>query len=239
MCTVTYLPSENEGFILTSNRDEKLARPSAFLPEFVEINQQSVLAPIDAKAKGTWIATTQYQTVCLLNGAFEPHLPKEKYRQSRGWVVLDAFKYSDFSLFLEDYDFSDIEPFTLVMVQHQPRILMELVWDGALKTITQKDPNQSYIWSSVTLYPPEVVRQRKQWFEEFLEKKMQRFGESNIIDFHRFGGNGDKKNDILMNRNNEFLTVSITSILADSAEKRMQYFDLVNKQDKQMQIGGW
>lgn len=230
------MPSENEGFILTSNRDEKLARPSAFLPDFVNINQMEVLAPIDAKAKGTWIATALHQTVCLLNGAFVPHIPKEKYRQSRGLVVLDAFKYADFPSFIEEYDLTDIEPFTLVMVNHHPRTLTELIWDGTKKTISEKNPTDSFIWSSVTLYSPSIVAQRKQWFQEFLQHSSDGFKQENIIDFHRFGGTGDKKNDILMNRNNAFLTVSITSIFSNQEQKHLHYFDLVNEKEKQINL---
>jgi hypothetical protein len=236
MCTVTYLPVDNQNFILTSNRDEQASRPIAFLPDFLYINNVKVLCPVDAKAKGTWIATTSYRTACLLNGAFTPHLPKEKYRQSRGQVVMDSFKYTDLERFLSEYDLADIEPFTLVMVNHNPLLLTELIWDGEQKVITKKNPSEPCIWSSVTLYPPEVVNQRKNWFDIFLNNQFQHQEKNltKIIDFHRFGGEGNIENDILMNRQGRLLTVSITSVLKTKNEQKMYYFDLVNYQEKEI-----
>lgn len=229
------MPSDNQGFVLTSNRDESAMRPSAFLPNFIKINHLDILCPIDAKAKGTWIATAPHRTVCLLNGGYVPHIVKEKYRQSRGQVVLDSFLFDTFDNFLADYDLTDIEPFTLVMVNHQPFTLTELIWDGNKKNITEKDTSQAAIWSSVTLYSPKVVLQRKNWFDDFLTNSL--FNKNtDIIDFHRFGNSGDKANDILMNRNNEYLTVSITSIAVNTQTQQMHYFDLVNDEAKTMVI---
>jgi hypothetical protein len=234
MCTVTFLPTENCAFVLTSNRDEKLVRPSAFLPNFIKINDLQILCPIDAQAKGTWIATAPTRTVCLLNGAFVPHIPKEKYRQSRGKVVLDSFLFPTLNTFLKEYDLADIEPFTLVMVNHNPFTLTELIWDGNQKTITERNPLETAIWSSVTLYSPDIVLQRQQWFAAFLESHQNGKRQEQIIDFHRFGGKDDKTNSILMNRNNEFLTVSITSVSIDADMRKMRYFDLINTQEKEI-----
>jgi len=233
MCTVTFLPSDNQSFVLTSNRDEHKNRLSAFLPNFIKINDLVILCPIDAKAKGTWIATAAHRTVCLLNGAYLPHIAREKYSQSRGQVVLDSFLFDSFDAFLEQYDLTDIEPFTLVMVNHHPLSLTELIWDGNSKNISEKDISQAAIWSSVTLYSPEVVAQRKNWFDDFLSNSTISHKDY-IVDFHRFGGKGDKTNDILMNRNGEFLTVSITSIVVSEQAQKICYFDLVNKEEREL-----
>ncbi len=236
MCTVTYLPIDNQNFILTSNRDEQVSRPLAFLPDFVYVDNVKILCPIDAKAKGTWIATTSHRTVCLLNGAFTPHVPKEKYRMSRGQVVMDIFRYKDLERFFLEYDLTDIEPFTLISVNHTPLILTELVWDGEHKIITEKNPTTPSIWSSVTLYTPEIIIQRKSWFDSFLNSQFdeQEKDFTKIIDFHRFGGEGNKENDILMNRHGRLLTVSITSVLIANNKQKMYYFDLINQQEKEI-----
>lgn len=236
MCTVTFLSSDNQSFVLTSNRDELGSRPHAFLPNFIKINDLEIICPIDAKAKGTWIATAPHRTVCLLNGAYFPHIPQPQYRQSRGQVVLDSFLFDSSDTFLENYDLTDIEPFTLVMVNHHPLSLTELIWDGKEKKVSKKDTATPAIWSSVTLYSPEVVTQRKSWFEDFLRRTDTNPSE-NIIDFHRFGGDGNKENDVLMNRDGKFLTVSITSIAVDSQSQKMRYFDLVNQQEKILSFG--
>ena len=46
------------------------------------------------------------------------------------------------------------------------------------------------------------------------------------MNFHEFGGTGDKENDLLMNRNNHTLTVSITSIHKTEAGTFMKYKDV-------------
>src|SRR4051812_22764348 len=74
MCTVTYLPLK-EGFIITSNRDERLVRKPADAPQIISGLNTRILFPRDGEAGGTWIATSENnRTVCLLNGAFVPHL---------------------------------------------------------------------------------------------------------------------------------------------------------------------
>ena len=47
-----------------------------------------------------------------------------------------------------------------------------------------------------------------------------------IMDFHRFGGEGDAHNDLLMNRAGKVFTVSITGLEINSDKARMVYHDL-------------
>ena len=52
MCTVTYLPQENDGFILTSNRDESPMRKTIPPKKYVE-NGVELIYPKDQLAGGT------------------------------------------------------------------------------------------------------------------------------------------------------------------------------------------
>ena len=54
MCTVTYLPLENDGFILTSNRDESPMRKTIPPKKYLE-NGVELAYPKDQLAGGTWI----------------------------------------------------------------------------------------------------------------------------------------------------------------------------------------
>lgn len=54
MCTVTYIPQENNNFILTSNRDEAYGRKT-LAPSFYTIDGVKMLFPKDAVAGGSWI----------------------------------------------------------------------------------------------------------------------------------------------------------------------------------------
>ncbi len=89
MCTVSFVFVKGKA-ILTHNRDEKAARPSAIEPLKYSINQQNIYFPKDQKAGGTWFAVAESGTVLvLLNGADEKHKLKTSYRKSRGLIFLD------------------------------------------------------------------------------------------------------------------------------------------------------
>lgn len=221
MCTVTFLPSDN-GFILTSNRDERLSRPAALLPTHYTIAGNKVIFPKDALAGGTWIVAAPNLTLCLLNGGLEKHTPKPQgYRKSRGLVVIDVLNYITVEAFLQDYNLFDIEPFTLIFAAKNK--LSDLRWTGFEKIITHHNHQQTFIWSSVTLYSPEIIAQRQQWFAEWLTKGD--FSQQAIVDFHHFGGNGNKNYDLLMQRGNFLKTVSITSVSSNADTTSMRYED--------------
>lgn len=228
MCTVTILPIEG-GFILTSNRDEKLLRQKAIPPQEYDFNEIKLYFPKDPKASGTWICSSLEFTLCLLNGAFEKHISNPPYRKSRGLVLLDFFKFNDPELFSEKYDFSGIEPFTLVMVNHKTLDLFELLWDEINVNLKSLDLNKKHIWSSATLYNKETRDWRVSLFKEWCESNPI-YAKKDIVDFHRFGGKGDKANDFVMNRNNETITLSITSIGYSKNSHSIQYNDIVNNE---------
>lgn len=231
MCTVTFLPQGNKGFILTSNRDEKLARPLAEPPRRYHLDSGIMVFPKDPQANGTWIAMgSRKLSLCLLNGAFTNHAYRPPYRRSRGLVLLDFFDYASATEFISGYDFGGIEPFTLLVLQTQERLsLIEIRWDGASIHLLPKDATQPHIWSSATLYAPAVRLQREQWFDDFLATQTEQ-PEVDIMQFHRFGGIDDSRNALCMQRGNDLQTVSITSIRAnDMGEQVMTYQDLVRE----------
>ncbi|WP_317899596.1 NRDE family protein [Aurantibacillus circumpalustris] len=230
MCTVTYLPKGDTSFILTSNRDEDLSRPSALPINSYTIHNKEIYFPKDPKAGGTWIAKGNDFTVCLLNGAFVPHKSEGNYRKSRGFVLLDFFKYETQYDFIANYDFKDIEPFSLIFVRHQDnkRGLCELKWDGIKTHHLNHDASLPHIWSSVTLYSEEVVKERETWFYDWV-KENEIFTKDTILMFHHFGGTGDQKNDIVMNRSQK-RTVSICCVnKINEFETEMIYEDVINK----------
>lgn len=226
MCFVTYLPYQ-DGFILTSNRDEMVERPRATPPKKNHIENEIVFYPQDAQAGGTWFASSEKTTVCLLNGAFQKHQHRPPYKKSRGLVVLDYFKENDLEQFVNDYEFSGIEPFTLIIVQENA--LHELRWDEAKLHTKALNPAEFHSWSSVTLYNEEVVAERNLWFEKW-QNDFPIFSGDDIINFHTFGGKGDVENDLLVNRNDKLKTVSITQVTKTSSLYLMSYDDqLINQ----------
>ena len=66
MCTVTFIPHQN-GFYLTSNRDEKVTRSKAIHPKIVEHNQVKLIYPKDNDHNGTWICLKENNLAACLN----------------------------------------------------------------------------------------------------------------------------------------------------------------------------
>jgi uncharacterized protein with NRDE domain len=229
MCTVTFIPSA-EGCFLTSSRDEQHARPGALPPALYEYKGMELLFPKDAKAGGSWIAFTRAgNAAVLLNGAFENHLPVPPYRKSRGLVFLDILAHAQPEYAFLGMNLEGIEPFTVVLFVSG--FLFEARWDGRQKHFAQADANSPHIWSSATLYNAEMAGKRKAWFQQWLTQTDTPTTEA-IFDFHRFGGDGDSANSILMNRNGQLLTVSITSIEIKRDTAAMRHFDVKENQTK-------
>lgn len=232
MCVLTYLPLSEGGFILTHNRDEHVARQRALEPRQYSHGGVAVVYPKDPKGGGTWIASSERFSLCLLNGAFENHTPSPPYRQSRGLVILDFFDYQDFGLFVEEYRFEGIEPFTLVVADAARQQLWELRWDAERLHHSPKDYTSAHIWSSATLYTPEVRRAREAWFAEWLRQSAH-YSPAGILDFHLHGGTGDTHNDMRMNRSGQLLTQSVTQIhRPDTQTYRLMYQDLLLEQER-------
>jgi hypothetical protein len=226
MCTVTYLPTHEGQYILTSNRDEWPGRPTSTPIRHEGPNGQTLLYPTDGMAGGSWIAiSSNGATACLLNGAFVRHTRKPPYRRSRGLVLVDAFAYESFGEFAADYDFNGIEPFTLLFL-HKNEV-NELRWDGTQTYYTLPDPAKPHIWASATLYTPEYIAKRKQWFDEWLQTHPT-YEPKAIMQFHHTGGEGDKYNDIVMNREGLVQTVSITCVVHTPQGAEMIYEDLLS-----------
>lgn len=224
MCTVTFIPRGFNDFILTSNRDEAPNRET-LPPSTYTINDTQLLFPKDTVAGGTWIGLSEKnRLICLLNGGFTTHERKEKYRMSRGIIVTDLLTSEDALDSINTYDLHDIEPFTIILVDWEKDLkLYELVWDGAKAHLEEK-PIAPTIWSSSLLYSEAVKKKRESWFSEFLFKKM-RPSEENILDFHKTGGEGDSKTNLIMDRG--FVkTKSVTQIQKNAESTSMRYEDI-------------
>jgi len=118
MCTVTYIPKEEGGFILTQNRDEDVKRSISTPPIQLEINGIKHLFPVDPQGQGTWIGISEEGRVAsLLNGGSEAYSRKQTYRHSRGKVIMDYFSYPSFKEFYDQYNFKELEPFTLLVFE--------------------------------------------------------------------------------------------------------------------------
>ena len=225
MCTVTLLPvsAKKNGFILTSNRDEAAER-KALPPDFYTENDIKMLYPKDKLSGGTWIGLSeQNRLICLLNGEFKPHVRESSYRMSRGIVVKDLLAAVSIDEAVENYNFNNIEPFTIVAVDWNSGLrFLELVWDGKIKHFKDLDLKQ-HIWSSSPLYTSEMKRKRETWFQEF--QKSNKPNAISLWNFHTSAGIGDPQIDVIMDRG--FVkTQNITQIESAQDNIEMRFMDL-------------
>lgn len=199
MCTVTFIPQSLSNFILTSNRDEAPNRET-LPPKLYDVNNVELLFPKDVEAGGTWFGVSgRKRLICLLNGGFTAHKREVSYRMSRGIIVTDLLTSQNAVSAIETYDFKDIEPFTIVMVEWNEELrLYELVWDGVISHFSEK-PLAPYIWSSSPLYSEALKKKRERWFSEFIFNNLQP-SEADLLEFHKTAGDGNLESDIVMDR---------------------------------------
>jgi len=222
MCTVTFLPLSEKGFILTSSRDVGYKREEAIVPQtYVE---EGVLLhyPKDGKGGGTWIGTSRNnRLICLLNGGFKNHLQQNSYVKSRGLIVKELLISENLEVACNQIDLQDIEPFTITAVTwSDEQRLYEFVWDGNNRFFKEMDWKPS-IWSSSTLYTDEMKEMRQDWFLDWFS--VRDMDSASILEFHQKAGIGDPEVDVFMRRE-RVGTVSVTQVIREDTNCDMTYF---------------
>ena len=224
MCTVSFV-SSNGKTIITSNRDEKVLRPSAIEPKNYQINTKNVFFPKDPKAGGTWFAVDENSNVLvLLNGAEEKHILKEKYNRSRGLIVLELIGETSPLEMWQTIDLENVEPFTLVLFEDQK--LYQLRWNEIEKTTVALDVTKNHIWSSSTLYSAAIREKRANWFNTFLDTKPE-VNEAELFNFHRYTEEENTEHGLVINRNDALKTLSITQAVVEKNKVQMTHYDLM------------
>jgi uncharacterized protein with NRDE domain len=227
MCTVSFVFSNGKA-ILTHNRDENVARPSAIEPQKYTVNNKNIYFPKDQKAGGTWYAVKENGTVLvLLNGADEKHQLKPSYRKSRGLIVLDLISSDSPIEEWSAIDLFGIEPFTIVLFQDKK--LYQLRWNEIEKSTLNLDVNQSHIWSSSTLYPKEIREHRVELFQNFIVSN--EVSSEKLFQFHRYTKEDDSENGLIINRNGELKTLSITQTIIQENKVVLSYHDIQNQEE--------
>jgi len=227
MCTVTFFPKGDQEYILTSNRD---VAPNRHANELLSqiINGQKVTYPKDPQAGGTWIAVGENgQMVCLLNGGFIKHNVAPPYKKSRGLIVLESFEWNSFEAFAKEYDFSNIEPFTLIGINPKEGYF-EFRWTGEMRFLRKLDSHSPVIWSSSTLYNRNVRAKRQNWFDLWLKESSPTA--KTIADFHLNGGEPDLINGFIMNRSDIVCTTSISQVVFEHQVTRILHTDLITQE---------
>ena len=195
---------------------------------------QRIFYPKDLEANGSWMAYSDKNVAaCLLNGGERSYNRKSKYRKSRGLVVLESFEFDSPYDFYKEYDFSDIETFTLIVKSSES--LSAIIHDEDSTVFREIDPTKPGIWSSTTLYTKEVRDKREKWFQNWLNTGPN-FEADNVKRFHQSAGEGDSENDLIMSRWGILKTVSITQIANIEEQSQMRYWDFVGQAEDAIQL---
>lgn len=226
MCTVSFIQHKSQT-ILTSNRDEHHSRPNAFPPSIYQSGNYTLIYCKDAMANGTWMVLRNDNTVIvLLNGAFIRHEMRPVYKKSRGLIVLEIINDKNCLNKFIEYDFTNIEPFTIVLYSNNR--LHECIWNGDKKFVTEKPTKESHIWSSVTLYDEDVRQKKQELFQHFLQANTEP-DQSEILEFHHSAQ--DLENGFIINRNNQLLTFSISQAILTDTAATFHHHDIIENKE--------
>lgn len=225
MCTVSYIPLANDGFIITQNRDELFSR-LALEPKRYILNNKGVIFPKDPQSNGTWIATSDTYTLCLLNGASQKHKHLPPYRQSRGLIITHFFNFNSINDFYTQYNFQSIEPFTLLIFPHHiTEDALELKWNGSEIQKRIIDLNEINCWSSVTLYNTSAHQAKENLLKTKLSMMGMNLSQNELMQLHQF--QSSENNSFIYNTNG-IQTTSITSVKLEMGQISVCYKDLVS-----------
>ena len=102
--------------------------------------------------------------------------------------------------------------------------------NGSEKETIELDINQPHVWSSSTLYPAAVREDRAQWFHQYMNEKQQVLA-NDMYQFHRYTHNDNQENGLVINRNDEMQTLSITQAFLQQNKVSVLHYDLITKED--------
>ncbi len=178
--------------------------------------------PADGKAGGTWIALREDGiSAVLLNGAFVNHERQPSYRHSRGLIIPNIMQQPNPAAAFEDFRLDNLEPFTLIMAGW---VMMEWRWDGEYLHRRKLHREETYCWSSATLYNDGQQMLREKWFTEALAKG-DITGADSLMRWQSTGGYGAKNTDIVLQRDDNIATVSTTVVSVHKNKLAMAYLD--------------
>jgi uncharacterized protein with NRDE domain len=240
MCTLTYIPQEN-GFVIGNSRDVEAERGNAVPPKQYTLADGSfAIYPKDQQSGGTWFATSEKGfTVCLLNGGFEKHIRKSNYAKSRGNIPLDFLAIGNIEAFINEYNFAGIEPFTLVVFNHNTKAISDLVWTGNELVRHDYLNNEPLIWSSSTLYNLADRAERANWFKQHLQYTQYQTDKLEVLKKFHFEGGASNPNEavrIKSFRTNGPITVSISLLQFSDSEWVMHYDNLLDTKNQLVRL---
>lgn len=230
MCTLTVIKQKHQ-VVFTFNRDEdKLRKTIPPLSYHIASNNIQYISPRDTVAGGTWIAMANNRNIAfILNGGKVKHKRKLPYKYSRGRIILDLLKSENPVHYLTETSFKGVEPFTLVT--YLGEVLRELVWDGETTTLSIIPSDQMTMWSSTTLYAPEVKAERLKMLQNLPETLI--LSKENIKEWHQ---KSKQNGGLLYEGIPQVATVSTSQLILKETHGVFEYGDLLSGEQTSLQL---
>jgi hypothetical protein len=229
MCIVTFFPTDN-GFIFTSNRDEKPSRKST-IPKYHKNHKQKLFYSQDTKKGGTWFAVDREQKkiACLLNARGTQ--PQKNQKKSRGLIPIHSL------IEQEKVPSKDIlkntAPFTLIQLCFQDSIgIEEFRWNGTHLIQNKLSNEKPHLWCSDTLY---TLKDKQRLSYEFNGLKYDFKEWENVIDFHKTNLYPDSTEEEI--KKESIQTISIISWYSEIEYDHFNYIDLIKGYQMKSKLG--
>lgn len=176
MCTITFVPVDQNRWLLGMNRDERKDRAQAKPPEIQQHHDGTeYLAPIDSEAGGTWAGVNEHGIVLLLINNYQAMNPELAHRSdalSRGLVIPQLMNHTSIEhviYSLKHLEANRYNPFTLfIFSQHEQRI-SSYSWDGVAVKFEDL-PVDSFVKISSGFDPEEAYKIRNNEFRRRLSE---------------------------------------------------------------------
>ena len=224
MCTVSIVPRD-DGFRVMSNRDERLDRASASLPQIERVDSRAVIMPIDPVGGGSWIGVNDAGlAAALLNRHDGPSSSGASF-SSRGALVRCALGCESVEAAMASVarlDATRFQPFRLVLVQND-RIAL-VAGDTREFAHAESTLGQSFLFTASSLGDVFVDSPRRRLFEFLMGQGVDRLRAQSL--FHRYQWPGKQAISVLMERG-DAATVSRTTIDVRKDGIELEYESLV------------
>ena len=187
MCTITFLPTGPDSFILASNRDEQKIRPESTEPQQHVVNETRCLWPVDRQAGGTWIATNEFGVAFALMNDYQSQFVPSHDLISRGNIIPEIADCSSPRQVSNRFKHSkslhklSFQPFRLLMAKAGNGVRM---WHFDGQTLHEGyQGNGAGIWVSAGKEEARILKGRQKLFEDYLKRSYAK-NINRIMDLH-------------------------------------------------------
>ena len=137
----------------------------------------------------------------------------------------EFFTYEHSVSFFEHYDFWNIEPFTMIIVEGNEQTY-EFRWDSNTKHIRELSPNEIYVWSSSTLYDRENQVRRETKLRSNLKEAVD--SNESIKAAHLTKDNSDPSKGLYVKLGGIVETISHTQVILQKDKSQLIYHNLLS-----------